>query len=228
MNALARGLLLFHVAAGSLALAVGVFNLLLTPKGRALHVRTGKIFWSAMIAMAASGIVIAALRPDAVFILIGLLSLYLVQTGRNALTRPRGAVDDSSRFWLVVSASCLAAGIGLGVYGLATDGEVFGSSYALYLGVAFDAAIFVALDWRLISLGSAIGKSRLIDHVWRIVASLFFAMFALFVANTSVLPGWAVGSGLNFVPPLAVLMALGYWVLAVHRGWWTHDRSRSR
>ncbi len=104
----------------------------------------------------------------------------------------------------------------LGAYALATDGRVFGSSYALYLGVAFDAAIFVVLDWRLISRRSA-GKSRLIDHLWRMIAALFFATFALFVANPSVFPEWFTLSGLNFVPPLALLVAIGYWVMAVQR-----------
>ena len=60
--------------------------------------------------------------------------------------------------------------------------------------------------------------------MWRMVAGLYFAMFALFVANTSVLPIWISESRLNVLPPAAVLLALGYWVLAVKRGWWARER----
>lgn len=169
--------------------------------------------------MAASGIIVAIARPKAGFVLIGLLSLYLVSTGRNALRRPKGTVNRETVFWFAIATCCLVAGVVMGGYAFAADGRAFGSPYALYLGAAFDAAIFVALDWRLLRIGSATGKGRIVDHLWRMIAGLLFAMFALFIANPSVFPAWFTGAGLNFVPPALVFVAIAYWVLAVKRGW---------
>ena len=220
MNYMADGVLWFHIATGACALLLGLFNLLFTRKGTSLHIRTGRMFWYSMIAMATSGIVVAILRPKAGFVLIGFLSMYLVNTGRNALKRPNGAVNRDTVWWLAVASSCLVMGIALGGYALAEGGQLFGSPYALYLGAAFDAAIFVVLDLRLMRMGSATGRSRIVDHLWRMIAGLLFAMFALFVANPSVFPAWFTSAGLNFVPPLLVLAAIAYWVSAVRRGWW--------
>ena len=132
----------FHIATGAFALLVGVFNLLFTRKGARLHVTTGRMFWYSMIAMGASGIVVAILRPKAGFVLIGLLSVYLVDTGRNALRRPRGMVNHATVSWFAIATSCLVAGLVLGGYAFAADGRAFGSPYALYFGAAFDAGDF--------------------------------------------------------------------------------------
>jgi uncharacterized membrane protein len=227
MTELTGAVLWFHILTGAIALLVGVFTLLFTRKGTRFHITTGTLFWYAMIAMASSGVLVAIVRPNAAFVLIGLLSVYLVNTGRNALRRRNGAVDRDTVLWLGVAAGCLVAGIVLGGVALAAGGQLFGSSYALYFGAAFDAAIFVALDWRLKRRGSATGTSRVVDHLWRMIAGLLFAMFALFIANPSVFPDWFGGMGLNFVPPALVFATIVGWVLAVRHGWWKGAKSRS-
>ena len=220
MSYMTDAVLWFHIATGACALLLGLFNLLFTQKGGSLHVRTGRMFWYSMIAMATSGIIVAILRPKAGFVLIGLLSLYLVNTGRNALKRPNGIVNRDTALWLAVASSCLVMGVALGGYAISKGGQLFGSPSALYFGAAFDAAIFVVLDLRLMRIGSATGRSRIVDHLWRMIAGLLFAMFALFIANPSVFPTWFTSAGLNFVPPLLVLAAIAYWVSVVRRGRW--------
>lgn len=220
MSYAADAVLWLHIATGAGALLLGVFNLLFTRKGARLHVLTGRMFWYSMLAMAITGVVVAIERPKAGFVLIGVLSMYLVNTGRNALRRPGGTVNADSRFWFAVATGCLLAGMALGSYALTRGGWLFGSPAALYFGAAFDAAIFVVLDWRLIRAGSATGTKRIVDHLWRMIAALLFAMFALFIANPSVFPGWFRSAGLNFLPPFLVLAAIAYWVSAVNRGWW--------
>ena len=211
----------FHILTGALALVAGICNLLIGRKGGPAHVKVGRLFWYSMTAMGASGVVIAIMRPKAAFVLIGLLSLYLVNTGRNALRQKHGSPNSHVAFWFVVAASCLVAGIAMGAYGLLLGESVFGSPPALYLGAAFDAALFVVLDLRLMLTRSTTRTSRIVEHAWRMIAALLFATFALFIANPAVFPGWARDFGINYAPPLAVFAALGYWVLAVQRGWWT-------
>ena len=129
MPLITDGVLWFHILTGAVALLLGIFNLLFTAKGTRLHIRIGRMFWYSMIAMAVSGIVVAVLRPKAAFVLIGLLSMYLVNTGRNALRRPNGTVNRDNVFWLGVATSCLVTGIVLGSYAFAADGHVFGSPF---------------------------------------------------------------------------------------------------
>lgn len=217
MTTAVHAVLWFHILAGGIALVAGLCNVVIGNKGSRVHVGVGRWFWYSMIAMGASGVVLAIAKPKAGFVLIGLLSLYLVNTGRNALRHQHGG---SSGFWFVVAASCLVAGMAIGAYGLFLGEAVFGSPPALYLGAAFDAAIFVALDLRQMLAPRASRNSRIVEHAWRMIAALLFATFALFVANPSLFPGWVRALGINYAPPLAVFAALAYWVLAVQRGWW--------
>ena len=215
-----RAFLWFHIATGGLALVAGIVTLFATRKGSRRHVRWGVAFWISMTAMAVSGIAIAMLRPTGFFIFIGLLSLYLINTGRNALTRSGGAVDRATRAWFALIIACFVAAVVLGSWSLVSRQPVLGSPFFLYFGLAFDALIFVILDWRLISKGGAVGKARIVDHLWRMIAALFFGTFALFVANPRLYPSWFTDTGLNFVPCAILLGAVAYWVLAVHRERW--------
>ena len=213
-------ILWFHITTGGLALLAGLITLFATEKGSSRHVRCGIAFWYLMGAMAVSGVLLAILRASAVFILIGLLSLYLIHTGRNALTRTGGMVNRDTKAWFAVALACFVAGVFLGSWGLLAGGEILGSPFFLYFGVAFDALIFVILDWRLISKGGAVGKSRIIDHLWRMIAALLFGTFALFVANPQLYPDWFTNTGLSFVPSAILLGVIAYWVLAVRTGRW--------
>lgn len=213
-------LLWFHVATGGLSLLAGLATLFGTRKGSSLHVRCGIAFWYLMGAMAVSGVLLAIVRVRAVFILIGLLSLYLIHTGRNALTRSGGTVNRDTKAWFALALVCLVAGVSLGTWGLLGGGEVLGSPFFLYYGVAFDALIFVILDWRLIAKGGAIGRGRIIDHLWRMIAALFFGTFALFVANPQLYPDWFTDTGLSFVPSALLLGVIAYWVFAVRTERW--------
>jgi uncharacterized membrane protein len=226
MNYLMDGILWVHIATGGAALVLGLFNLAFTGKGGQLHVRTGRLFWQSMIAMAVTAVLIAIERPRAGFVLIGVLSLYLVKTGRNALTRRPDAGNRDTVFWFVVATSCLVAGILAGSYAIATERQLFGSPAALYFGAAFDAAIFVMLDARLLRSGVPTGRHRIVDHLWRMVAALLFAMFALFLANPDVLPGWFSRAGLHYLAPLTIFVALVFWVVAVSRGAWPRAGAR--
>ncbi len=215
-----RAILWFHIATGGLALVAGMVTLFATEKGSSRHVRSGIAFWYLIGAMAVSGVVLAILRASAVFVLIGLLSLYLINTGRNALTRSGGLVDRDTKAWFTLAIACFVAGLALGSWSIIAEEEVLGSPFFLYFGVAFDALIFVILDWRLISKGRAVGKSRIIDHLWRMIAALFFAQFALFVANPQLYPDWFTDTGLSFIPSAILLGVIAYWVLAVRRERW--------
>lgn len=210
-------ILIAHIISGSLAILFGLLAVSAV-KGSKRHIRFGTVFWCAMWAMGGSGMLLAAMRSRPVFMLIAILSIYLITTGRNALTRPGGLVDRQTRAWFAVVIVCGLAGIGLGLWAVTAEEEILGDPAPLFFGVAFDALIFAALDWRLIRRGHARGKHRLIDHLWRMIAAILFALFALFVANPQLFPPWFTNTGLNLLPSLAMLILIIYWVFAVRRG----------
>ncbi len=210
-------ILIVHIITGSLAILIGLLAVS-SVKGSKRHIKFGTVFWYAMWAMAGSGILLATMSSRPVFVLIAILSIYLIMTGRNALTRPDGVVDRWTRAWFAVVILFGLAGVGLGLWAVTAEEEFLGDPAPLFFGVAFDALIFAVLDWRLIRRGHARGKHRLIDHLWRMIAAILFALFALFVANPQLFPPWFTNTGLNLLPSLAMLVLIGYWVLAVRRG----------
>ena len=206
----------FHILTGGAGIVAGVCALA-TTKGSRRHIQWGIAFWWLMLAMAMSGIVLALAAPKAVFMFISVLSVYLINTGRNALTRKSGVVNRATWIWFSVALVSLLAGAGLGIRSLLLGVDVFGSPWFLYFGVAFDALIFVVLDGLLLARGRATGHHRIIDHLWRMIAALFFAMFALLVANPQVFPDWFLNSGLNYLPLVILLGVMAYWVVKTRR-----------
>ena len=98
-------MLIFHIALGTLGLLTGVVALSVR-KGSVAHVRFAFAFWYTMYDMTVSGSMIATLILNYVLLLIGVLTLYLLATGRNALTRPSGMVDLQAKIWCGVNAAC--------------------------------------------------------------------------------------------------------------------------
>src|SRR5687768_3728745 len=82
-------ILIAHIFGGSLAIAAG-FVALAAPKGASLHRKSGMVFFYAMLLMATLAVFMAAFRGVApgVNIPMGLLTIYLVVTGVNAVRPP--------------------------------------------------------------------------------------------------------------------------------------------
>src|SRR5437667_12747531 len=83
-----------HIAAGLLALAAGAVAMA-APKGGSLHRKSGMVFACAMLVVASSAVLIAAVfRPNVVNITTGLTTFYLVSTAlltvRRTVEQARG------------------------------------------------------------------------------------------------------------------------------------------
>ena len=78
-----------HIFGGSLAIAAGLVAIA-APKGASWHRKSGMVFFYAMLLMATLAVFMAAFRGVApgVNIPMGLLTLYLVVTGVNAVRPP--------------------------------------------------------------------------------------------------------------------------------------------
>ena len=206
-------LLVAHIICGGVGLATGAVALMMK-KGSARHVRYGLIMWYTMLAMAVSGIFLSFLTEIWVLLLTALMTIYLLLTGRNALTRLSGKVNLEVKLWAGFNLLCLAVATAAGL-SIIGAGDPSGGRF---LGLAADSFIFALLDWRLIARGEAVGVDRVIDHLWRIIGAMLFGCFALFLFNPQAFPEWFIDMRFNLVPITIIIGVLIYWVVTLKWG----------
>lgn len=201
-------LLPLHIAAGALALVFG-YAALYAPKASTFHRRSGILFVSLMLPMAATGIAISAANgvAPAINIPAALLVIYLVVTSLMTIRPPAAAAR------LLGGAGALIAGaIGTSCVALAIDAIASGGRRA---GLAFPLLLFAgaalsgcAGDLRLMRARGIGGSTRLARHLWRMCFALFIAAISLFSSAARV----PAPSPLRALPVLAVLVTMFYWL----------------
>ncbi|HET9483141.1 MAG TPA: hypothetical protein VFO79_04220 [Xanthomonadales bacterium] len=207
-----------HIVAGILALIAG-FVALYAAKGQRLHRRSGLVFAAAMVVMTVSAVVVATwLRPNAVNIVAGTLTFYLVCTGVMTVRPvPHGRG---------VLAALMIAGFAAGVFGFllgyaATQtprGFVDGvPSFPLFMfgAVGVGAA---AADLRLLRIGALQGRQRIARHLWRMTYAMWIATTSAFLGQAKFFPDAIRSSGVLAVPVLVVTVLLFYWLVRTLRG----------
>lgn len=209
------GLTLFHVAAGSAALLAGGAALAVR-KGSRLHGKAGSIFFAAMLAMAGTGALIAALRPERGTAVIGIFTCYLVATAWLAARRRDGRAGGLERAGLAVALACAAAMLAFGLLASASPGGRFDSlPAAAHYPFAFLAALAAGLDLNFLLRGRLERHQRIARHLWRMCAALAIAAFSFFLGQQDEFPAAWRGLAIWFVPPLAVLASMVFWILRV-------------
>ncbi|HEX4078594.1 MAG TPA: hypothetical protein VHX61_06945 [Rhizomicrobium sp.] len=91
----------------------------------------------------------------------------------------------------------------------AIDGELAQCFY-LYLLVGATAA---ALDIRSVLQGGIAGAHRFARQLWRLCVALFLGAGSFFLGQQKLLPALLRGTPLLFVPALAPLVLVGFWLL---------------
>lgn len=206
---------LFHVAAGSAALLAGTAALTIAKGGR-LHARAGTIFFVAMLAMAGTGSVMAALKPERGSAVIGLFTCYLVATSWLTARRRNGEAGVLERAGLAVALACSAAMLTFGLMALsAANGKLDGLPAAAHFPFVFVAALAAALDLNFILRGRLERRQRVARHLWRMCAALFIAAASFFLGQQDEFPAALRGLPIWFVPPFLTLAAMTFWILRV-------------
>jgi uncharacterized membrane protein len=209
-------ILIVHIGAGGAALLASLAALY-APKGGPLHRRAGRAFVAAMLAVGASALTLAILRPNAFLFTVGLFSLYLVTAGWEA-ARP-GRV--SRRAAAVALAMLVAAVCMIGIAGavlLDWPGAarlvgrlppvallVFGA-----IGAAFGAQDLRA--WAAARPESP--RQRIARHLARMGGAAIAAWTAFVVVNARFLPPPVAWIG----PTLLLLPVILYWQRRVRDG----------
>lgn len=199
-----NGLLVFHIATGAASLLAGG-TALVARKGGTVHRRGGLCFVVAMLAMALTGSLLAALNPpNRLSVIAGLVTAYLVLTAWLTV-HPRLAAARSVTLALLLA----AAGIGFWALTIALTQRTTGGqlTFGMFAGMALLGA---GLDLRRLLRGPETGKHRLARHLWRMTLALWLATTSFFLGQADELPpAWRIWP-LLALPPVAVLLALGW------------------
>ncbi|MGQ0590515.1 MAG: DUF2306 domain-containing protein [Sphingosinicella sp.] len=208
-------LTMLHILAGSIALLAGA-GALLARKGSPWHRRVGTAFFGAMLAMAGTGAVIAALKPERGTAVIGVLTCYLVAT---AWAAARGRDGRARRFEysaLLLALACVSVMFLLGYWGMSDPrGRIDSLPYQVHFVFGGIAALAAGFDVNFILRGQLSGHQRIARHLWRMCLALLIAAASFFQGQQDEFPEALRGLPLWYLPPLAVLAAMLFWIFRV-------------
>jgi len=199
-------LLPLHIAGGVLALLFGYFALF-AGKGGGVHRKAGLGFVGAMIVMALTGALIAAINGERGSIVAGLLTFYFVVTGLLTVKRIPGArlIEIGGMWWaFVLGAFAIAAGVWLARRGRPETAPMF-----IFATVSIAAAIG---DYKMIRAGGIAGKPRLKRHLWRMCFAMWVAAASFFWGPPNRVPELIRVPMLLPIPVLAPIVMMLYWL----------------
>jgi hypothetical protein len=204
-----------HIGGGSLGILSG-YAAVFVRKGAQLHRVFGTVFVVSMLIMAVMGLALSVWIRQTSNIIGGGLAAYLVATAWITVKRKAGTVGHAE---IVLFAMALAiTGLLLDWAWLASvsaKGTYLGFRASFYLVFGFFAALFAMLDLKVILRRGVSGSSRVARHLWRMCFALFFAAASFFLGQQKVMPAFMQGSPLLYIPALAPLAIMIYWLVRV-------------
>jgi uncharacterized membrane protein len=224
-------LLIVHIGAGCLGILSGYAAILAT-KGERLHRAFGTVFFLSMLTMAALAAYLALFMPPlypgaapaSATVPVALLTFYLVATGWMTVRRTEQGVGLLDYGALLV-VSCVAAAMltfGLIAAGNPVD-RMHGFPVRYYIFAAF-ATFPAMLDLKVILQGGISGAPRIARHLWRMCFALFFAASFFFLGQQRVV-AYFHKSPLLFVPALAPLVVMVFWLFRVRATNWFQNKT---
>lgn len=207
-------MILLHIIGGLVGLTSGAVALS-TRKGATLHRKSGLVFVYAMLVMSASGAVLAALKPERISVIAGLLTFYLVITALLTVRRPAQGFR-----WIEAAVMLFALMVGLLSIGFAigslngTSGNVDGlAPIGFIFGVV---ALLAALgDIRMLLARSIPWTHRMARHLWRMCFALWIAAASFFLGQSDEFPEALRIMPLLCTPVLLVFLLMFYWLARV-------------
>jgi uncharacterized membrane protein len=218
--------LILHIGAGTLGILSG-YAAVSVAKGERLHRAFGTVFVLAMLSVATLAVYLALFVPPThsggaptnASVSVGLLTIYLVATGWMAVRRKQGRTGLFERGALFVALIIAAA---LLIFGLLAARMPLArpASYVPYFVFASFAAVAAAFDVKVVLKGGISGAARIARHLWRMCFALFFAAAFFFLGQPQVMSAFVHGSPILFVPALAPLVLMVFWLARVRLTSW--------
>jgi hypothetical protein len=208
-------LTLVHIAFGSAALLSGAGAMAFRKGGR-LHAKAGTIFFAAMLVMASTGSVMAALRVERGTMIIGILTFYLVVTSWWTARHRDGR---AGRFELLSLGAALALAAIMTTFGAMALNSANGRLDSLPASAHFPFALVMVIaaagDLNFLLRRTLTGRQRIARHVWRMSVALFIAAASFFLGQQDEFSPALKGLPIWFVPPFATLLLMVFWLVRV-------------
>jgi len=217
-----QAILVTHVGSGMVGLASGA-TALIARKGAWLHRAAGNVFFPSMLVMAGVGAIVAPFlpKPEWTSSVAGLVTFYLVASAWMTVRRKEGTIG---RFELAALAFPLTVVAADAMFIVAAahspTGTVDGAPVPAFYVFGLVGTIAAAGDLKMILRRGISGVPRIARHLWRMCTALFVASASLFLGQPQVFPASIRHSGILFVPALAPLAALVFWMIRVRLTGW--------
>ena len=171
----------FHIVSGTLGLISGGVAFY-SQKGASVHRKSGIAFVISMLVMSATGAIIAAINSSQLSVIAGALTFYLVLTAYLTVQRPDQKKRILEIISLVIGSIVAASGLMLGVDAISSgDGQIDGKPAQVAVAFGGIAAIATLLDVKSLLWGSAVGKHRLLRHLWRMGVAREYSINLIFI-----------------------------------------------
>ena len=220
-SAVVRGaaatILYLHIGGGLVGIVSGAAALVMR-KGGQPHRAVGNVFFVSMLIMATIGAVVSPFLPEPQWpnVFIAAFVVYLIATSWGTIRRKEGSVGGFEFGALVVAVSVAIVAILVGTLALrAPNGEIDGLDYRVAFGFGSVWTLVAIADFKLILRGGVSGAQRLVRHLWRMCVALLIAVVSLFLGQAQMFPPSVRGTGLLFVPAIAVIASLLFWLWRV-------------
>ncbi len=192
-----------------------------------MHRMAGNVFFVSMLTMSAIGACVAPFlpRPQWSSTLVAILTFYLVATSWVTIRRKQGGVGtfEIGAFLVALTVAVVLVTLGLQAANH-PPGVLVDAPAPAYFVFAAIATLAAASDLRMILRGGLSAMQRITRHLWRMCVALLIATFSFFLGQQQVFPVSLRGSPILFVPEIAVLGALIFWLLRVQfTNWYKHD-----
>lgn len=210
--------LVVHIAGGALGLLSGTAAMIAV-KGSLPHRIAGRVFFVSMLVMAVMGGYLAALAAVRVSVLAAGLTGYLVGSGWLIARRADGKAGILEWLLLAAAISVAAHGLHLGIEARNGRADVLDGGFvvpaAVYFVFSGIAAFGAISDAWMLARGGLKGRSRILQHLWRMSVALYIAATSFFSGQQDLFPEALQGSFLLQLPELLVIGLLVFWGLRV-------------
>lgn len=211
----AATILFAHIGGAAVGLVSGGVAMAFR-KGERPHRAAGAVFFVSMLTMSGIGAAVAPFLPreQAPNTLAGVITFYLVATGWVTVRRKAGAVGVFEVGAFLAAVCAAAAGAAWVWVDAHTPGAVHGPSDGAISIFAAVAALAAVCDLRVILRGRVHGAGRIARYLWRMSVALLIAAGS-FAGQPKAIPEFLRGSPLLFLPMVAVLGLMIFWLLRV-------------
>jgi hypothetical protein len=204
-----------HICAATITVPSGSAALFFR-KGSRRHRAAGNVFFISMLIMSASGAYMGFMKQQAINVVVGVLTFYLVATAWVVVKRKEGETG-------LLEFAALLLALAVGAAGLIFGSEAANSATGLKDGfpaVAYfvfgSVALFSAAgDVRMFLRGGVSGRQRIARHLWRMCFALLIAALSLFLGKQQHFPEAIRKSHLLNVPIILIAASMIFWLARV-------------